>query len=160
MTKWLSLLLLVFLISGLWHGANYTFIIWGAIHGIIYLLENKFTKGKRYTPTLKIAGILFTFFVVTVAWVFFRSPDLTMAQTMLSSAFFLGNGADWLTIPWHLAAIVPVFIIFDHLVIRHNIQTTIDKYSWQKRWFIYSFMIFCLLCLSGAQAHPFIYFRF
>jgi len=157
---WVFNILLVFLISGLWHGANYTFIIWGAIHGIIYLFENSFFKERRYTPTIKFAGILFTFFVVTVAWVFFRSENLAIAQAMLNNAFFLGKGADWLTLPWHLLALIPVFIGFDHSIVKQNFQNTIHNWSWQKRWFTYSFMLFSLICFSGAQAHPFIYFRF
>lgn len=159
-SHWVFNILLVFLISGLWHGANYTFIIWGAIHGVIYLFENKFKKGSRYSPSIKFAGILFTFFIVTIAWVFFRAENLEIAKAMLSNAFFMGKGADWYTIPWHLLSLMPLFIIFDHFVIRHNVQTTINNYGWQKRWFLYTFMIFSLLCLSGAQAHPFIYFRF
>lgn len=157
---WVFNILLVFLISGLWHGANYTFIIWGAIHGLIYLFENLFSKKRRYAPTIKIAGILFTFFVVTIAWVFFRADNLAIAQVMLNNAFFLGQGADWLTVPWHLLALIPLFIGFDHFIIRQNIQSTLSPWSWQKRWVLYSFMIFCLISFSGAQAHPFIYFRF
>lgn len=157
---WVFNILLVFLISGLWHGANYTFIIWGTIHGIIYLVENKFSKGKRYIPRLKPLGWAFTFLIVTIAWVFFRAENLEIAQKMLSNAFYLGNGADWLTLPWHLVALIPFFIVFDHLVIKQNFHATIDSWSWQKRWFVYSVMLFALINLSGAQAHPFIYFRF
>lgn len=157
---WVFNILLVFLISGLWHGANYTFIIWGAIHGIIYLVENKFSKGKRYNPSIKIAGWAFTFFIVTLAWVFFRAENLQIAEAMLSNAFFLGKGADWLTVPWHTAFLIPVFIIFDHLIVKQNVQETLKSWTWPQRWLAYGFMVFALINLSGAQAHPFIYFRF
>ena len=157
---WVFNILLVFLISGLWHGANYTFIIWGAIHGIIYLIENKFSKRKRYSPSIKIAGWAFTFFIVTLAWVFFRAENLLIAEAMLNNASFLGKGADWLTIPWHTALLIPLFIVFDHLVVKQNVEVTFKNWSTPQRWLAYAFMIFALINLSGAQAHPFIYFRF
>ncbi len=157
---WIGNILTVFLISGLWHGANYTFIIWGAIHGLIYLVENKFRKASRYRPRWSWAGIALTFFIVSIAWVFFRSPNLEIASTVLKSAFFSGAGKDWLTIPLHLALLVPVFIVLDHGIIRQNIQHTMERFSGSQRWALYTFFIISLLWMSGAQAHPFIYFRF
>lgn len=159
-SRWILIVFLVFSLSGLWHGANYTFLIWGGIHGLIYLIENKFTIGKRYVPRIKFAGWLFTFFVITLAWVFFRAENLNIALDMLSNALFITTGADWITVPWHSALLIPLFIVFDHFVIEINVQETIKKWTWKQRWIAYGFILFALINLSGAQAHPFIYFRF
>ena len=157
---WVFNILIVFFISGVWHGARYTFIIWGAIHGLFYLIEHRFNKHRGYKPQLKWAGQCLTFALVTLAWVFFRAPNLKIATGVFSTAFGLGDGSDFLTIPWHLGVLVIFFFIVDHGVFKRNIETTMDTWTWEKRWLFYSFIIFCLINFSGATAHPFIYFRF
>lgn len=70
-----------FLISGLWHGANYTFIVWGAIHGLAQVIENLFGV-KKYKESKGVLGwirILVVFLFVNFAWIFFRAPDMTTA---------------------------------------------------------------------------------
>ena len=82
-------LMIVMLLGGLWHGASWTFAIWGGLHGA-YLLVNhawqllglKFPSSDRAAAVL---GCALTFLVVTVAWVFFRSPDIGTALTMLTA---------------------------------------------------------------------------
>jgi len=81
-------LFFVFLISGLWHGANWTFIIWGALHGSFLVIENFFTKNvkqaenKVFTLTTLAKGTV-VFVLVSFAWIFFRSPDLPTALLVL-----------------------------------------------------------------------------
>src|SRR5690606_859032 len=76
----------VFIVSGLWHGANLTFIFWGFIHGLFVVFVLVFFKKEtpflteRLLPTFpELLRILFTFFIVVLAWVFFRAETLTMA---------------------------------------------------------------------------------
>jgi alginate O-acetyltransferase complex protein AlgI len=68
-------LFITFLISGLWHGANWTFVIWGAYHGVLLILE-KFKMPKVKLPKLK---VVFTFVLVCIGWVFFRAASLNDA---------------------------------------------------------------------------------
>ena len=71
-------ILLTFLVSGLWHGAAWTFLVWGCIHGLLLIAEK----------TLKLrAGRVGTFLLVTIAWVFFRMPDLSGAVGVLGKIF-------------------------------------------------------------------------
>ena len=79
-------IMITFFVSGIWHGANLTFIVWGAIHGILQILEKAIgldPKGIFYqTPIMKVLKpfrILLTFVLVTLAWVFFRMPTVEMA---------------------------------------------------------------------------------
>lgn len=78
-------LMITFLLSGLWHGANWTFVIWGALHGAFLLVE-RFGGSvlARLTPALRWA---LTMVVVLVGWVFFRAPDLTHAVLYLKRTF-------------------------------------------------------------------------
>lgn len=82
--------LLVFLVSGLWHGANWTFLVWGGLHGAALVLE-KLRSAKTERPLPRPLGWLLTFLFVNCAWVFFRAPSLTDAlrffQRMLTGGF-------------------------------------------------------------------------
>lgn len=84
-------ILIVFLISGFWHGANYTFIVWGAIHGILviaYVLSRKYNKTSVFDKRfLDVPSILFTFFLVSIAFVFFRANTLHDALYVVSTIF-------------------------------------------------------------------------
>ena len=88
-------LLVTMLIGGFWHGANYTFIIWGGIHGIalaVHKYFSKFTGESTFTQgniLIKAISSLATFLIVVFAWLFFRSPDLSTA------GFFLGSFINW-----------------------------------------------------------------
>ncbi len=77
-------ILVVFLISGLWHGAGWTFLIWGALHGLAQIVERAWGAGRQRLP--KALRWAMTAVFLTVAWVFFRAPDLSGAMAMLRSA--------------------------------------------------------------------------
>lgn len=76
-------LLIVFLVSGLWHGAYYTYIIWGLLHGIYQILERIINKKSRY----KVINIIITFILVTFAWIFFRANTLADAIYVIKNMF-------------------------------------------------------------------------
>jgi D-alanyl-lipoteichoic acid acyltransferase DltB (MBOAT superfamily) len=78
---------IVFLISGLWHGANFTFIIWGALHAVYILIESLLPKIKSQPIILKLFKQLTVFLLVTVAWVFFRASSIDEAAQMIKLMF-------------------------------------------------------------------------
>ncbi len=82
-------LLLVMLLGGLWHGAAFTFIVWGAIHGTALLIERYFQLNKRAEahPLTKFFYYIAVQFVVLIAWVYFRSPNLTVAKNIIKNFF-------------------------------------------------------------------------
>jgi alginate O-acetyltransferase complex protein AlgI len=85
----------VFLLSGLWHGANWTFVIWGLLHGMIILVESFSGRLRRSPlfgrigpgPVSRLPGIIYSFILVTLLWIFFRSPDLHGALAFLNRIF-------------------------------------------------------------------------
>lgn len=82
-------ILVTFLVSGIWHGANWTFIIWGAIHGILQIIEkafgwHKYQGNSWLVKALRICG---TFLLVNFAWVFFRMPNIGDASGIISRMF-------------------------------------------------------------------------
>jgi D-alanyl-lipoteichoic acid acyltransferase DltB (MBOAT superfamily) len=89
---------IIFIVSGFWHGANWTFVIWGGIHALLYLplflisrnrvhVASVIAENRRLPGFLEIWQILRTFLLVTLAWVFFRSPNLHTATNYLINIF-------------------------------------------------------------------------
>lgn len=88
-------ILITFFVSGLWHGANWTFVVWGAIHGFLQVIEKALAidpKGHYYVTVEKYVWlrpfrILLTFMLVNFAWIFFRLPSLDDACSVISQIF-------------------------------------------------------------------------
>lgn len=88
---------IIFLVSGFWHGANWTFIAWGALHAFFFLPSILMNKNRRHLNTIaenrtlpnlkELAQMLWTFAIVCVAWVFFRAENLTQALDYLTRMF-------------------------------------------------------------------------
>ena len=83
-------LLIVWCLTGIWHGANWTFMVWGLYFGIIIMIE-KFTKLDKYLERSKVLGHLYTLFLVLISWVFFRADNLSQALIYIKAMFGL-NG--------------------------------------------------------------------
>ena len=79
-------IMITFIISGLWHGANWTFVIWGSIHGLAQIIENIFTRNKQ-TNSHRALRVLMTFIFCSFAWVFFRAGTISEALYIIQNAF-------------------------------------------------------------------------
>jgi D-alanyl-lipoteichoic acid acyltransferase DltB (MBOAT superfamily) len=164
---------IIFLVSGFWHGANWTFIVWGALNAIYFLplmLTNSnrnnlqiVAQGKWFPSLREVFGMVSTFLMAVFGWIFFRSNDLNHAFTfigkMFSTSFFKSP-----KIP-ELAYLSIFFIIFMLLIEWAGRES---KYALEKidkvkfvpfRWVFYSFLILCVVVLSGKE-QEFIYFQF
>lgn len=149
--KWVINIAFVFLLSGIWHGATFSFIVWGAIHAVLYLMEHFLYRGR--IP--KVIYRLFVFAMVTLAWVFFRITDIGQAWEVVTgictnffSPIYLGSStfSTLLTL-----ALLLLFMLREWLLNKpHPMQRT----SWE--------CVFLLLAvgLFGLEAHPFVYFQF
>ena len=84
-------IMIVFFISGLWHGANWTFILWGLIHGILQVLERAFEKA--YNKLSDIVKWMYTFFAVNILWLLFRAESVQQWKDMLVKMFTFQNMA-------------------------------------------------------------------
>ena len=90
-------IMITFLVSGLWHGANWTFIIWGVLHGGFQIVEKvligdklkyELKEGKHTFSLVRGLRIVFTFTLVSFAWIFFRMPSIESAADIISKIFF------------------------------------------------------------------------
>src|SRR3989339_266239 len=157
-----------FLVCGLWHGAAWTFVIWGGLHGI-YLLVYKlwFEKGLKFpakmnskiSPVIKdVVFILITFHLVSFTWIFFRSPDLSLAWEYLAGILsFKGSlNPRVLLTPFILfALLLPV----DYTQYRNYDLLKISSWKVVYKGAYYLIIILSIIILSGNEI-PFIYFQF
>jgi len=107
-------ILVTFLVSGIWHGANWTFIAWGMIHGLFQIIEKALGWNKRDSKgIIKVFRIIFTFAIVTVAWVIFRSPSILDAFGIIGR-YASADGkfiADIQTLFYIVIAITPLLLL-------------------------------------------------
>lgn len=163
--QWIINVLFLFAVSGFWHGANYTFIIWGILHGIAYLLD----KGvSSILPTqikqmklYSIISMLVTFVVVVIIWVFFRAKDLTNSLEILKQSMSYGFEANkHLEVSWIPLSMLGIFVLLEIAIINSRFDNWLVSKQVSFRWAIYSLLIVCLLLFSGIKSFPFIYFQF
>lgn len=182
--RWYFNLFFVFLISGLWHGANWTFIVWGALNGfyLVFALITAGIRGKVQAasglnkfPTLnRYIQTLITFALVTFAWIFFRAKSISVAWFIIKSSI-IGSIADINAILHHTKLGDWGFTKFDFLMgicaiafleIVHHIQKKRDIIyqvkQWPRlmRWGFYFAFIFLLLMFGVTGSGQFIYFQF
>lgn len=161
-------LFLVFFLCGLWHGASWNFVIWGMIHGAFLVFE-RVKIGATFLNFLpKFLQHFYTIFVVMIAWVFFRSPDLTHATGFLRLMFMdkeigLGFGKVARLAESHFVWAAAGFAILGFSPLLKNLTTRLQK----NKIFAVAFDLFLILVfvlslvrLSAATHNPFIYFQF
>lgn len=114
--KWCRNIMLVFLLSGIWHGANWTFVIWGALHGLFTILH-KLSPGmgklfKKIPGITSALSMLFTFSIVTLAWVFFRAEDTHQAVGIIQKIITDIHGRLFIkTTAWMAVALLGIFVV-------------------------------------------------
>ncbi len=157
----------VFLASGLWHGASWSFIIWGAYHGLFLVLERSFLI-NIYNKIGKLPSTIITFFIVVIGWVFFRVEKVSDAFAYLKRMFSfdfnhtLSFGYEFYT----FFAIAVFFAFFTYFNKGQKIQDAIyfDDYSNKKHFAIITtsamLLILCISSITAFGFNPFIYFRF
>lgn len=164
----------IFLTSGLWHGANWTFVAWGAYHALLFIPLILLGKNKRFTDTVATGRILpnirecfqmlLTFLLVVIGWVFFRAETIKQAFEFLEGIF----NSSLVSVPYlinrdyYILTFIGITImLFTEWTYRHhshNFTLSQIKFVWV-RWVIYFIMLF-LLFINSSPAADFIYFQF
>lgn len=99
------------LVSGLWHGAAWTFVFWGALHGLSQVIQTLWNKHVTHVHINSFLKIVLCFFFVNIAWVFFRSPDFATAFKMVTG-MFSSVGKPFMDIPVFLNGLLTLTIVF------------------------------------------------
>jgi len=160
-------LTLVMLLGGLWHGASWNFLIWGGIHGGYLSFERLLGKESVYHRMPKIIQVALTFFIVLIAWVFFRADTLPDAWRYLTSMFG-GSGAAANISGGAIAAglIYSPYYLVNFIMAAFAVwalPTTWDftrKLNWWKILWAMTVFVLALIALTTQSYNPFIYFIF
>jgi D-alanyl-lipoteichoic acid acyltransferase DltB (MBOAT superfamily) len=188
-SHWSANIMFIFLLSGLWHGANWTFVVWGGLHGIYMLCSNWFRNFRfnfvnrihlsKHQKMRKALSIVFTFHIVAFAWIFFRANTLSDAiyiithltdgiDFFLSHILELGNGKNLLGGDLGLSKFEMLFaallIAFLTTIQILKNRTPLNWFAAQKsiliKWPLYYALIFGTLLFGKFGAQEFIYFQF
>ncbi len=151
-----------FLVSGIWHGANWTFIVWGVIHGFAQIIEKAIGLNKKESKGIvKALRIIVTFVIVTIAWIFFRMPTLSDAVRFIGHAFADISMPEVLSVT-NFAIYVMAIAIVLFKESREELFPAKMKFLGNRyvKWAEYV-VIFCLILLCGAlDSGSFIYGSF
>ena len=158
-------LMMTMLLGGLWHGASWTFVAWGALHGTYLIIERLFKQKGLYfknpTGVTALLLALLTWTCVNVTWVFFRAEDFETAWRILGSMGLLG-GEEEILLTNHIVAVLGLMtlVFLGHFAMRkRSLVGVIEKLSTPLLVLLWGIMMFGLMIVqtSGQQ---FIYFQF
>jgi len=162
-------LMMTMLLGGLWHGANWTFVVWGGLHGL-YLWVEKYYKDARgiknnHKPSantvLHFGYALLTFMLINITWVFFRSDTFGRAWGLLQSMFGMTDGKPLLTTIAILkvALIIPLIVLSHWFMRNTKVLDVAYKLPWIGLSLIWSFLLLMLIWAQESGS-SFIYFQF
>ena len=164
--KWLRNILVVWLLTGLWHGASWNFILWGLYYGIILIIEKLFL-GKLLEKLPKIITHIYTLLIIVIGWVIFRLEDFSQMTLVLGKMFSFQSSDvfEQIILNFDIFAALPYFIIaiLASLPIMKNIyHKNKDKitFSLLRNICILGIFIISICLLLSSTYNPFIYFRF
>ena len=163
--RYLFNLMITFLVSGLWHGAVWTFVVWGGLHGMYQVIGNtwcKYVHKPEYKTTFsRIISTVFCFVLVSFAWIFFRANDVTEAFTIVGK-IFTDHGAPFVDKSVFVYGFSALFILI--------FKDTKDEFNWKVNFmhskhivvrYISTAVFIVYVFLFGSFANgQFIYFQF
>ncbi len=168
-------ILIVFILSGFWHGANYTFIAWGLYHALLILLLLFISKQKFQLPNF--LSILVTFFLVCIGWIFFRAENIHIAKNMIVEIFHFSKGysrlytnndihglpGTFLGLPFvnflYSLCLIPLFFYLENYISSKK-TNRFYTYPTYFKWSIYYLAILSIIFLGVFDTRQFIYFQF
>jgi D-alanyl-lipoteichoic acid acyltransferase DltB (MBOAT superfamily) len=178
--RWYTNVMVVFVVSGLWHGADWTFVLWGALHGAAYLVETwtRQVRDKVWDRFLPVSGAwrtglstLVTFVLVCLAWVFFRANSISDAFLLFGNATQFGASTD-LYAPWAslgdstgltmaLALGLIAFLAIIELIDEYRWKAPLTFWQWDwARGSAFLLVALAIMNLGVVRETPFVYLQF
>ena len=161
-------LFIVFLLTGIWHGANFTFIVWGLIYALFLIIERLFLGKILEKKQLKVVGWIYTMLIVIISWVFFRADNIYQAGEFITQMFSKGRGEytifSFLSMRGLIALVAGVILCTPiYKIVEKKIKDnekvaktfSLIETVWQIVLMLYSMVVI----ISGTY-NPFIYFQF
>jgi len=171
--RWYLNLFLVFLISGLWHGANWTYIIWGALNGFYLVFAiisqgfrnriNKLTGIERLPKLNYLFQVLITFMLTCFAWIFFRANNISDAILIVNKIFLFSGTiyiGDWQKLFYCFAGIIFLITIEIQREFFGDSVLPFKTNNWFKEQMAYATLVILILLFGVFDGGQFIYFQF
>ncbi len=176
-SKWMNIrnIFIIFIVSGFWHGANWTFIVWGALNAIYFLPLMLLNKNRihtdivaqgKYLPSLReLFNMLTTFSLIVIAWIFFRAENighaLSYINTIFSKSLFIFPYFEGRAHAFSTLILILLFILIEWFgrERQYAIEKLENTFKRPMRWMIYYGIVIVLFWYSGQQ-QQFIYFQF
>jgi len=158
-------LAVVMLIGGLWHGAKWTFVAWGAFHGLLLVLERFHGKQSFYSGLPKPGRIAVTFVLMLFSWVLFRADNLTAAIEYFRAMFGFAPPsqiapllAALIYTPYHMLILaICAFLVFQPLQAH---DWAVSPVTWERSAVLVPLFVFSLIVMYSQAFNPFLYFQF
>jgi D-alanyl-lipoteichoic acid acyltransferase DltB (MBOAT superfamily) len=166
---------ITFLASGLWHGANWTFVLWGGIHGAFIVIEqilSNLKKELRHSRIRDLFSMILTITIVVFAWVFFRANTISDAFVGLKTMFigidepikyfktaymvFDYPKLDFIKIIF----VTSLLLVFDYFNMKRDVINSMKNWNVVIRWSVYLIFLFLFVFLDPRESSEFIYFQF
>ncbi|MGH9515098.1 MAG: MBOAT family O-acyltransferase [Terriglobales bacterium] len=148
-------LLITMLLGGIWHGGNWTFLAWGAYHGVLLIFHKVFQENWDALPKLVRRGAMFL--LTIIGWVIFRADSFTMSAEWLAKMFYPTAGYMFVgTVALGLCIVIAA-------AIAHAAPNTFEmSHQWSPRTtcVLAVGLVCCLILITGGQRSPFLYFQF
>ena len=159
-------LMIVFFLTGLWHGASYNFIFWGLFHGFFSILER--LGLEKFLKKNKVIAFVYTFLVVNVGWIFFRVENIGMAFRYIGRMVFPWRYIDSSISIWEVVDAHTFFILICAVIGMGGLQYLARKKNKLETWrfsifeviYCLGIFVFSIAALASNTYNPFIYFRF
>lgn len=163
--RWIFNITTIFLLSGIWHGASWNFIIWGLLHAIFYLIEFKVgLQNKNLDDSWRFPRVIAVFLLITFAWIFFRIDDMGTVMLVLNKIITepfgeLSLGASAFATIMSIGMLIIMLFIDILLYTKKLDMYDIDQIFSKKNMIL---LIILLLCISmfGVSSNSFVYFQF
>lgn len=158
-------MILVFLLTGFWHGASWSFILFGAFHGFLIIFE-KLGFDEILMKMNRVIRSVYVFFVTSLSIIFFSIDDLHRISIFYKSLFQFKNQNVYhdinllLTTEWYIVLLVGVLVSTPIIEYLFSLIKNIKVSQWLQNILIVFLLILCIARLSNSTYNPFIYFRF
>ena len=162
---------IIFIVSGFWHGANWTFIIWGFLNALYFLpllLRNKnrvytgnIAEGRLFPSFKELRGMIITFFLTLVAWVFFRAENVNHAFAYINGMFSNSLFSLPEIRPFDLFILIIIFFFIEWFARDREYAFEYLNFNKYLRWFVYVLIVLVIYLFGSNSGNvEFIYFQF
>lgn len=165
---------IVFVVSGLWHGANWTFVLWGVYHGAIITFETYARVKKLHITSSHLLKLVSAFVLAYVGWIFFRANSVDDVVYIVTHLFDFSQGFIDLTEPFNDGLLpqriefvlsfgfIGLLMLVDGIAERGDLLSFFGRLSWLPRWSIYYLLVLCIYVslFYNTTTQSFIYFQF